>query len=129
MDELQIGDKTEHLGTVLMKLNTRQGLIPVFSNENKYSEKCVDLEKSEPVLDNSLMEEDFKTCLMKFEWVQDCWGNRIDDNDIINCILFEARTEEYEEVVMRILSYEALLHEQVTVGDVKKIIEKVREDK
>ena len=124
MKELQIGDKTE-LGVVLMKFKTRREVNYVFSNENKYNEKCVDIEKSEPVPDYS---EDSHMCLEKFEFAQDLYGNRIEDDNLIRCILFEAHSEEYCEVIRRIISYESLIHEQVTVGDVRKIIEKIREE-
>ena len=127
MDELQIGDKTEGLGTVLMKFNARGNVVPVFSNENNYNENCVDLEQSDSVSDDG-WPENFDKCLEKFEWVQNLWGNRIDDNEIINCILSEARSDEYEEVVKRILNYEDLMHKQASIGDVKKIIIKVREE-
>ena len=127
MEELQIGDKTEGLGTVLMKCNTRGGVVHVFSNENNYNENCVDLEQSDSVSEYGWT-ENFDKCLEKFEWVQNLWGNIIDDNEIINCILSEAHSDEYEEVVKRILNYEDLMHKQASIGDVKKIIMKVREE-
>ena len=124
MEELQIGDKTD-LGTVLMKFKTRHGVVPVFSNENQYNGNCTDLE---PPVSKDYYSMYINDCLTKFEYAQNLYGNRIEDDDIIGCIFSHAIPKDYVEVIRRILTYEDLTHKQASVEDVKKIIKKIREE-
>ena len=126
MTDLQIGDKTE-LGMVLMKIETMYGEVPVFSNENRFNEKCKDLVEAES-LPHSYMINKNENCFEKLEIVIDRYGNRIENDEIFHCIIHEAEPEEFDEVVLRILNFEDLFHREATIGDVKKIIKKVHEE-
>lgn len=120
-DSLKIGDKTE-LGLVLYKDTSKNGTELVFSDENKFCDSCIELEKSEKT------ELYFTPDYEDFERVLNCHGNRIDDEEILNCIFSNARPQDYDEVVGRILAFEDLMHRFATVENVKKIIAKVQEE-
>ena len=120
-DSLKIGDKTE-LGLVLYKSISKKGTELVFSDENKFNDSCIDLDKSDKP------ELYFTPDYEAFERVLHCNGNRIDDEEILNFILINARPQDYDEVVGRILAFENLMHKFATVENVKKIIAKVQEE-